>query len=93
MLASATYPVLEIDFDLIIQPATCDCKLLDWIMPTSQSIITTVKKEVPDTLTINHPVVDETTKDTTPAIRACYRTDLGTPPGCDETTTINQVIE
>ena len=88
MLADTAYPVFELDFDLVIQPATCDCKLLDWIYPSSQSIITTVKKEVPDTLTINHAVVDETTKDTTPAIRACYREDLGTPPGCDETTVI-----
>jgi len=93
MLADTAYPVLEIDFDLVIQPATCDCKLLNWIYPGAQSIITTVKKEVPDTLTINHAVVDETSKDTTPAIRACYRTDLGAAPGCDEATAITQVIE
>jgi len=92
-LASESYPTLVIDFDLVIQAATCDCKLLNGIYPVNQSIITTVKKEVPDTLTILHATVDSSSYDTTPAIRACYRTDLGTPPGCDETTTITQVIE
>ena len=92
-LADSTYPTLVVDFDLTISPATCDCKLLNWIYPTNQSIITTVKKEVPDTLTILHATVDSSSYDTTPAIRACYRTDLGTPPGCDETTAITQVIE
>ena len=92
-LASNTYPNLEIPFTLIIQPATCDCTLLDWIYPTQQSIITTVLKEVSDTLTINHATVDADSKATTPAIRACYRTDLGAAPGCDETTVITSVVE
>jgi hypothetical protein len=37
--------------------------------------------------------VKAASKTTTPAIRACYRTDLGTPPGCDETTVITSVVE
>ena len=92
-LSSTDYPTLEVNFDLVIQPATCDCKLLNWIYPGPQSLITTVLKEVSDTLTINHATVDSTSYDTTPAIRACYRTDLGTPPGCDETTVITSVVE
>lgn len=77
---------------MVISPATCDCTLLDWVYPAAQTLTTSVLKAVPDSVTINHAVVDETTKDTTPAIRACYRTDLGTPPGCDETTAITSVV-
>jgi len=63
-------------------------------MPTPQSLITTVKKETPDTLTINHATVDPASKTTTPAIRACYRTDTNpVGPGCDEATVITNVIE
>lgn len=53
---------------------------------------TTVLKAVPDTLTINHATVDADSKDDTPAIRACYRVDLGAAPGCDETTAITAVV-
>ena len=45
-----------------------------------------------DYLDILHATIDPTSKDTTPAIRACYRTDLGPAPGCDETTEITQVV-
>jgi hypothetical protein len=51
-----------------------------------------VLKAVPDTLTINHATVDPDSKDDTPAIRACYRTDLGPAPGCDEATAITTVV-
>jgi hypothetical protein len=90
--SDGAHPTLLSNFDLTINAASCDCTLLDWINPDAQSVTTTVKKAVADTLTINHAVVDETSKDTTPAIRACYRTDLGTPPGCDETTAITAVV-
>lgn len=63
-------------------------------MPSPQSLVTTVKKAVSDSLVIAHATVDESSKTTTPAIRACYRSDLGvaaTP--CDETTVITSVIE
>jgi len=53
---------------------------------------TTVLKATADSLTINHATVDVTTKTTTPAIRACYRTDLGAAPGCVETTVITTVV-
>mgnify|MGYP000881288913 CR=1 FL=1 len=92
-LADVSYPTLEVNFDLVISPATCDCKLLDWIMPQPQSLITTVLKEVPDTITIMHATVDPASKTTTPAIRACYRTTAPVGPGCDETTAITSVVE
>ena len=92
-LATTDYPTLVIDFDLIINPATCDCKLLNWIYPGIQSLITTVLKEESQYIDINHATVDPDSKDTTPAIRACYRTDLGAAPGCDETTAITSVVE
>jgi len=92
-LASTAYPKLTVNFDLVIKPATCDCKLLDWIYPTAQTLVTTVLKEVPDTITINHAKVDPASKTTSPAIRACYRTTVPVGPGCDETTAITDVIE
>ena len=90
--AEGSHPTLLSNFDLTINAATCDCTLLDWVYPAGQTMTTTVLKDTPDTLTINHAVVDETTKATTPAIRACYRTDLGAAPGCDETTAITAVV-
>jgi len=62
-------------------------------MPSPQGLITTVKKEVPDTLTILHATVDANSKATTPAIRACYRLTAPIGAGCDETTVITDVIE
>ena len=90
--AAGSHPTLLSNFDLVISPATCDCKLLNWIYPAAQSVSTTVLKAVPDTLTINHATVDADSKDDTPAIRACYRVDLGPAPGCDETTAITAVV-
>mmetsp|Transcript_28195 Transcript_28195/g.34902 ORF Transcript_28195/g.34902 Transcript_28195/m.34902 type:complete len:84 (-) Transcript_28195:8921-9172(-) len=71
-----SHPKLLSNFVLTINKATCDCKLLNWIMPTAQSLTTTVLKEVSDTITIKHATVDPASKTTTPAIRACYRTDI-----------------
>ena len=62
-------------------------------MPSPQSLITTVKKEVPDTITILHATVDANSKTTTPAIRACFRVTAPIGAGCDETTVITNVIE
>ena len=86
------HPTLLSNFDLTISAATCDCKLLNWIYPEAQSLTTTVLKATPDSITILHATVDEESKDDTPAIRACYRTDLGAAPGCDETTVITSVV-
>ena len=91
--ASASHPTLLSSFTLTITPATCDCKLLNWINPVAQSLTTTVLKEVSDSITIKKATVDPTSKTPTPAIRACYRTDLGPAPGCDETTNLVSVVE
>lgn len=88
-----TYPTLTVNFDLVIQPAVCDCKLLNWTMPSPQSLITTVKKETSDTLTILHATVDAASKTTTPMIRACYRLTNPIGAGCDEATAITNVVE
>lgn len=90
--SDGSHPTLLSNFDLTISAATCDCKLLDWTYPAAQSLSTTVLKAVPDALTINHATVDAASKTTTPAIRACFRTDLGAAPGCDETTVITTVV-
>jgi GTP:adenosylcobinamide-phosphate guanylyltransferase len=92
-LSQTTYPTLTVNFDLVIQPATCNCKLLNWVMPTTQSMVTTVKKEVPDTITILHPTVDASSKTTTPMIRSCYRTTAPVGAGCNEATAITGFIE
>ena len=86
------HPVLLSTFELEIVPATCDCTLLTWIYPTSQTLTTSVLKATSDYIDIVHATIDPSSYDTTPAIRACYRTDLGTPPGCDETTVITDVV-
>ena len=70
------HPTLLSNFVLTISPAVCDCKLLNWINPAAQSLTTTVLKEVSDSIVILHATVDPASKTTTPAIRACYRTDV-----------------
>jgi hypothetical protein len=90
-LASTDYHVLEVPFDVIINPATCDCSLLDWDAPAAQQLVTTRLKEVADSITIDHYLVNEDSKSTYPAIRSCYRTDLGPATPCDETTVITDV--
>ena len=87
-----SHPTLLSPFTLTIQAATCDCSLLVWTLPDDQSLYTTVLKSVSDTLTISHAVVDETSKTTTPPIRACYRDDLGPATPCDETTAITSIV-
>ena len=88
-----SHPTLLANFNLVITPAVCDCKLLNWIMPTAQTLTTTVLKATSDTITIAHATVDPASKTTTPAIRACYRTDPGPAPGCNEATAITAVVE
>jgi len=91
--SSLSHPTLLSNFDLTITPAVCDCKLLNWNMPGAQSLTTTVLKEVSESLTILHATVDAASKTTTPAIRACYRTDVSPPgPGCNEATAITDVV-
>ena len=43
--SDGSHPTLLSDFTLTINPATCDCSLLDWIYPDAQSLTTTVLKE------------------------------------------------
>ena len=90
-LGSTDYQVLEVPFDVVIQPATCDCTLLDWNAPAAQHFQTTRLLEVSDVFTIDHYTVDEASKEAFPAIRRCYREDLGAPTPCDETTVITDV--
>lgn len=91
-LGSESYHVLEVPFDVTINPATCDCTLLDWVAPADNHLVTTRLKEVPEFLLIQHYTVDEASKTTYPAIRSCYRDDLGTPATpCDETTVVTDV--
>ena len=91
--ASASHPTLLSSFTLTITPATCDCKLLNWINPVAQTLTTTVLKAVSDSILIKKATVDPASKTTTPAIRACYRTDLGPALDCDERTNIVSVVE
>lgn len=91
-LASTDYHILEVPFNVVIDPATCDCSLLDWDAPAAQQLVTTRLKEAPDSITIDHYLVNEASKSAFPAIRSCYRDDLPSPaPSCDETTVITDV--
>lgn len=71
-IGKAAYPTKTILFNFIVQDAICDCTLLTWILPTAQSVSTTVKRANVASLTIVHATVNPTSKTTTPAIRRCY---------------------
>ena len=49
---------LASDFSITINHATCDCTLLKWTLPAAQTLTTSVKKAVSDTLTIAIATVD-----------------------------------
>ena len=99
--AMVNYPTSELgshpthfaDFDLVISPAVCDCSLLTWIEPASQSATTSVNRAIIETMTFNHPIVDESSKETNAAIKSCYRNDVPSYAPCDETTTITSLVE
>lgn len=88
-----SHPTKLAPFQLTITPAVCDCSLLTWDYPLEQSLYTTVLKSVSDTLTIDHATVNEDSKSASPAIRRCYRDDIGAATPCDETTAITSVID
>ena len=92
-LGDPSYPTQTVLFTLSITPPACDCSLLTWQAPDPQTLTTTVLKAQSDSLTINHHTVVHASKNATPAIRACYRIDLGNPPSCDEKTTITSVVD
>jgi hypothetical protein len=53
LTSDASHPTdLASDFVITINNATCDCTLLVWDLPAPQSLTTSVKKAVSDTLTI-----------------------------------------
>lgn len=89
-IGKAPYPKLTKLFNLIVNPAVCDCTLLTWNMPAAQSVSTTVKRANVATLTIVHATVNAASKTTVPAIRRCY--EAGQTP-CSETTAIVSVVD
>ena len=90
---NGAYPSLPAPFTLEITVNPCDCSLLEWDLPEPQAATTSVKRAEVAELTILHATVNEASKSASPAIRTCYREDLGAPPGCDETTVITDVVE
>lgn len=74
-LPDDTYPVLEIDFVCEILVPICDCTLLEWDPPASETFSTTVKKIPSDEFTITMATANEDSKSASPKIRACYRDD------------------
>ena len=89
-LPDGTYPTLEVDFTVEILTPVCDCTLLVWNPPSSQTESTSVKKIPSDTWTIAKSTVDAASKDASPKIRACY---IVGGPSCDETTVITSMVE
>merc|ERR1719464_1015020 len=86
-LPDATYPTLDVDFNVDILTPTCDCSLLTWDAPAPQVFTTTVLKNPSDELTILMYTANEASKAASPKIRACYP---ATP--CLETTLVTDVI-
>jgi hypothetical protein len=89
-LQDALYPTLNVDFVVEILTPVCDCTLLDWDLPNSQTFSTTVLKIPSDEFTIDMSTVNEASKSASPKIRACY---VSGGPSCDETTVMTAVIE
>jgi hypothetical protein len=74
------------DFTLNILPATCNCNLLEWIIPAMITLDTELMADPIATAIIPMATINATSRLTEPAIRICYP-DNGAPQ-CDETSTL-----
>lgn len=92
--SDAAHPTQVANFELTINPAVCDCALLGWDAPSSPLALTTSVKKIPsDTLALVHFSVNEQSKEASPAIRRCYRTDLGSATPCSESSVTLSVVQ
>ena len=82
---SSTTAALEIPFNLIVATPACECNRVGWDAPAAQTLVTTVKKDPADTLTIAHGTVNAASLEATPQIRACQGT-------CATTTSITAIV-
>lgn len=89
-LPDATYPTLVKTFTVTILTPVCQCSLLTWDLPSSESFSTTVKKIPSDAFTIAMSTVNVASKSASPKIRACY---IPSGPSCSEVTTITSMVE
>lgn len=79
----SAYPTMRTTFNFIVNPAICDCKLLDWDIPTKVTLATKVSKTPTQTLAM--ATINEASKTAVPAIRVCPWT------ACDVTSTLTLV--
>ena len=74
------------DFTMNVLPATCNCNLLEWIVPSMITLDTELMADPIATETVPMATINADSRLTEPAIRICYP-DNGAPL-CDETSTI-----
>lgn len=78
---NSVYPTMRTLFTFTVNPATCDCKLLNWDIPAK--ITLNVKLTKTPTTQLAMATVNEASKTAVPAIRSCVGSFV-----CDMTSTI-----
>jgi|LakMenEpi03Aug12_release.lakeMendotaPanAssembly.Ray.scaffolds.fasta_scaffold1293332_1 hypothetical protein len=68
-LGNSPYPSIRSLFNFIVNPATCDCTLLDWEIPAKTTIATRLM--LTPTQQIYMATIKESSKTAFPAIRSC----------------------
>lgn len=82
-LGRAEYPTLEVDFNLVIAQATCNCNLIVWDEPSIQPMDTKLYKSPVETLTLTRATINADSEQAEPAIRSCTGA-----AACDRTSTV-----
>ena len=82
-LGLVEYPTFEVDFQLVISQATCDCNLLVWDEPAQLSLSTLLMASPVATLTLEKATVNADSEQAEPAIRSCTGANA-----CDTTSTV-----
>ena len=82
-LGRAEYPTLEVDFNLVIAQATCNCNLIVWDEPAILSMDTKLYDSPVQTETLIRASINADSEQAEPAIRSCTGA-----AACDRTSTI-----
>ena len=82
-LGRANYPTLEVDFNLVIAQATCNCNLLIWDQPNILTLDTKLYNDPVETETLIRAQINSDSEQAEPAIRSCTGASA-----CDRTSTV-----
>lgn len=82
-LGRVAYPTHEVEFNIVIQPATCDCNLLVWDQPAQLVEYTKLMASPVFSVVLQRAIVNEASKTAEPAIRSCTGSKA-----CDMTSSI-----